>query len=127
MVKAPGCNLDERGHRPIHSVAKSESSRLEVIEALAHQRRVRREHCCGLAGYTVALPEPLHAPPDTCDSAGEFVTQDHGIVDAPAVLAMILMQIAAANSHGFHSQEDIFLPDLRDGNFPEFNRPRLLG
>ena len=128
MVKAAGRNLDERRHRAVDSVPKPESSRLEVVKALADQRRIAREHRRGFAHHAVSLAESRRRDcPSSATTPGKFVAKNHGIIHAPAVFAVILMQIASANSNGLYSQQDIFLADLRDGNLPELNRAWLLG
>jgi hypothetical protein len=127
MVKAPGRNLYKRSHRTVDSVPESEPPRLEVVQTLPDERRIAWQHRRGFADYAISFAKSMDAIPAFRHHTGKLVTQDHGVIDRPTVPSMVLVKIASANPNGIHSEQDIFLAYLRDGNLTKFNRTGLLG
>src|SRR3954447_11173853 len=125
MMKTAGRNLHEGSHGAVDSISEPESSRLQVVKTLANQRRIGGQHRGGLADDAISLGESRNAAAPSFHYAGKFVAKYHGIIDLPAVFAMVLMQIASANANRFYSHEDIVVADLRNWNLPELGRTRV--
>ena len=54
------------------------------------------------------------------------MTEDNRVVDLPALLASILMQIATADGDSMHFEQNVFLANFRNRKFPKLDRVRLL-
>ena len=93
---------DKRSHRPIDAVTETEPLRIQVIESLADERRVRRQQGGGFAHHPVPLFEAAYTVAGLSNVTSEFMPQDDGIIDRPTLLAGVLMQVAAANADGLH-------------------------
>src|SRR5579862_1925732 len=121
-VKTTCRNLHIGSHRAVDSIAEAESPWLEVVEPLANQWRIPREHRGGFAHHAIPFHESGNAGAHSIDDTGEFMTEDNGIIYAPTLLAMILMQVASTNTHRLDPQQNIFLTDFGNRNFPKLNR-----
>src|SRR5579862_7126086 len=126
MVQATRRSLDETCHRAVDPIAEAEPPGVEVVEALANECRVLRQHRGRLADHLIAFSEANNALAKFRDKAGELVTENDGIIYVPALLAAVLMQIAAANADGVHLQQYVVFSNCGNRKLAQLNRARIL-
>jgi hypothetical protein len=54
------------------------------------------------------------------------MSENDGVIDRPTLLAGVLMQIAAADTHGLHLEQNVFFTNARNGEFTKLNRVWIL-
>lgn len=112
------------GHRAVDAVTESEAVGIEIIEAGFDEGRVFGEDCGGFADDAVTFFEGFDARTGFGDDAAEFVAEDDGIIDLPALRAVVLVQIAAADADRLYGHEDIAFAEFRFGDVAQFDGVR---
>ena len=70
------------------------------------------------------IPSLTFGPHLTNDS-GELVPQDDWVFDSPALITRPHMDIATADAHGLHFQDDVLWAGSRILHIAQLNTPRL--
>ena len=110
---------NEAAHGAVHEGAVALSGGVEIVETAAAEGTVRIDGCGSFADGPIALLPPVDVGTDLADDSTEFVPKDHGVVHFPADAALPHVEIASADAHRRHLEENLVRPDgcLRD--FPE--------
>ena len=126
-VQTAGRHADVLGHRAVDPVAEAFARRIEVVQPLTRHRVHGVDDRRRLADDAVAFFPAGRAGADFGDRPAEFVTQDHGVIDRPAMIRRPLVQITAADADRGDLQQHVFRTDLRPLDLAELDGVALVG
>lgn len=124
-VQAACGYADERCHCAVDAIAEAEAFWIEVVEALANECGIVGEYGGRFTDDAVTLFKTAHTIAFFRDDSSKFVTEDDGKIYVPTLRARILVKIAAANSDGLDSKENVFFAEFRFRNIAQFDRMRF--